>query len=187
VYAQFRRFRFNNLNLAYHPDFIRWLAAQPFGDDTLLKALERDLGYRLHLRRATLLPARAPAGSPLQVSLELENLGFGSLYNPKTLILVFRREDHRQVEHVLEGTFYGPAPEEGPAVYTYTVPAPIEAGRYDLYLKISDPDAPEDLRYHVRLATRTAYEEGMHALGLALEVMGPGAFLPLVLRNARAP
>jgi endoglucanase len=115
VYAQFRRFRFNNLNLAYHPDFIRWLAAQPFGDDTLLKALERDLGYRLHLRRATLLPARAPAGSPLQVSLELENLGFGSLYNPKTLILVFRREDHRQVEHVLEGTFYGPAPEEGPA------------------------------------------------------------------------
>jgi hypothetical protein len=32
VYAQFRRFRFNNLNLAYHPDFIRWLAAQPFGD-----------------------------------------------------------------------------------------------------------------------------------------------------------
>jgi len=187
VYAQFRRFRFNNLNLAYHPDFIRWLAAQPFGDDTLLKALERDLGYRLYLRRVTLLPDRAQSGSPLQVALELENLGFGGIYNPKTLTLVFRREDDVQVERVLEEAFYGPAPEEGPAVYTYTVPAPIEAGRYDLYLKISDPDAPEDLRYHVRLATRTAYERGMHALGLAVEIMGPRAFLPLVLRNARAP
>jgi|GEM_PF-1653172 len=182
VYAQFRRFRFNNLNLAYHPDFIRWLAAQPFGDDTLLKALERDLGYRLHLRRVTLLPDRAQSGSPLQVALELENLGFGGIYNPKTLTLVFRREDDVQVERVLEEAFYGPAPEEGPAVYTYTVPAPIEAGRYDLYLKISDPDAPEDLRYHVRLATRTAYERGMHALGLAVEIMEARVFLPLISR-----
>ncbi|SNB74772.1 DUF4832 domain-containing protein [Thermoflexus hugenholtzii] len=187
VYAQFRRFRFNNLNLHYHPGFIGWLAAQPFGDGTLLEALERDLGYRLHLRRATLLPERAPAGSALQVTLELENLGFGSLYNPKTLTLVFRGEDGTRVERVLEEAFYGPAPEEGPAVYTYTVSAPTEAGRYDLYLKISDPDVPEDIRYHVRLATRTAYEEGMHALNLALEVVGSRIFLPFILRDLHGP
>jgi hypothetical protein len=62
------------------------------------------------------------------------------------------------------------------------VPAPTEAGRYDLYLKISDPDAPEDIRYHVRLATRTAYERGMHALNLAVEIMEARVFLPLISR-----
>ncbi|WP_448596014.1 DUF4832 domain-containing protein [Thermoflexus hugenholtzii] len=187
VYAQFRRFRFNNLSLAYHPDFIRWLAAQPFGDGTLLSALQRDLGYRLHLRRATLLPARAPAGFPLHITLELENLGFGGIYNPKTLILVFRRERDVRVERVLEEAFYGPAPGEGPRLYSYTVPAPAEEGRYDLYLKISDPDLPEDIRYHVRLATRTAYEGGMHALNLTLELAQPRIFLPLIIRNAGGP
>ncbi len=180
VYAQFRRFRFNNMNLGYHPDFIQWLAARPFGDGSLLQALERDLGGRLHLRRATLLPDWVQAGAALQVALERENPGFRGIYNPKALIRVFRREDDVQVEQILEKAFYGPAPEEGPVAYAYAVPAPPEAECYRLDLKRSDPDVPADVCYHARPATQAAYEAGMHALNLTLEVVRPRIFLPLI-------
>jgi hypothetical protein len=170
VYGEFRRFRFNNLNIYYHPGFMNWLASQPFGGGTLLEALKRELGYRFHLRRVEVDRGTVGRGGTLRLTLYLGNQGFGGMYNPKALSLVFLREgDGLRVERTLDGAFHGPPPGEE-RVYTYTVQAPAQSGRYRLHLSIADPDFPSDPRYRVQLATRTAYREGLNDLALAIRV-----------------
>lgn len=170
VYAYFRDFRVSVLNLAYHPDFLRWLKGVPFGGTSLLEALKARLGYRLHLRRAELSRNALRPSQTFRLTLYLANEGFGSLYNPKTLALVFVREgDGLLVRRELQGSFFGPpAGEEG--VYAYEVAAPGEGGLYRLWLEIGDPENPGDPRYHVQLATRTAYRDGRNDLNLYVEV-----------------
>lgn len=170
VYRQFQRFRFSSLNLHYHPDFIRWLRETPFGSGSLLDALKRDLGYRLYLRRAEVSSNQLRALETLTLRLYLENQGFGGLYNPKGVELVFMREgDGLVVGRVLDTRFYGPVPG-GEAVYTYTVQAPPEPGVYALWLRIYDPDLPEDSRYNLRLASRLEYRDGRNHLALYVQV-----------------
>ncbi|MCX7850851.1 DUF4832 domain-containing protein [Thermus sp.] len=171
VYEQFRRYRYNNLNLLYHPDMMAWFRSQPFGTGTLLEALKRDLGYRLYLRRVEVSGVYLSPNQAFTVRLYLENQGFGGLYNPKGLELVFIREgDGLRVARTLEATgFYGPPPgEEG--VYAYTVPAPGQPGTYALWLRIYDPDLPNNPAYSVPLASRLERREGRNALGFVVEV-----------------
>jgi endoglucanase len=172
VYGEFRRFRFNNLNIHYHPGFMNWLASQPFGGGTLLEVLKRELGYRFHLRRVEVDRGTVGRGGTLRLTLYLANQVFGGMYNPKALSLVFLREgDGLRVERTLDETFHGPPPgEEEERVYTYRVQAPAQSGRYRLYLSIADPDFPNDPRYYVQLATRTTYREGLNDLVLAIRV-----------------
>lgn len=170
VYRQFQRFRFNNLNLNYHPGFLSWLAGQRFGPDTLLQALKRDLGYRLYLRRVEVDRIHLSPGQSLTLRLYLENQGFGGMYNPKGLELVFVREgDGLEVARPLGSGFHGPPPGEE-AVYTYTAEAPSGPGTYALWLRIYDPDLPDDPRYSVRLASRLEYRDGRNHLALYVHV-----------------
>ncbi|MGC8904596.1 DUF4832 domain-containing protein [Thermus sp.] len=170
VYESFRRFRFSVLNLNYHPGFLAWLRATPFGEGSLLEALKRDLGYRLHLRRAEVDRVRLSLGEPLSLTLDLENLGFGSLYNPKALRLVFvRNKDGFAVIRPLEERFFGPPAGERKA-YACRAQAPEAPGTYALFLELADPENPGDPRYHVRLATQTEFKEGRNALNLSVEV-----------------
>lgn len=170
VYRQFQRFRFNNLNIHHHPGFMDWLRQTPFGPGSLLDALRRDLGYRLYLRRAEVSPTHLVPGQAFTLKLFLQNRGFGVLYNPKGLRLVMVREGNGRevVRDLIEG-FHGPPPGEE-AAYTFTLPAPREAGVYALWLEIYDPDLPEDSRYRVRLASQLEYREGRNNLALYLQV-----------------
>lgn len=170
VYRYFRDYRVSVLNLAYHPDFLAWLGRTPYGGSTLLEVLKARLGYRLHLSRAEISRALLGPRQELTLSLYMANEGFGSLYNPKALALVFVREgDGAEVRRVLEPAFFGP-PAGEEARYAFTVQAPEEPGTYALWLELSDPENPGDPRYNVQLATRTEYRSGRNALNLFLEV-----------------
>jgi len=170
VYRYFQRYRVSVLNLAYHPEFMAWLGRTPYGGGTLLEVLKARLGYRLHLRRAEISRAALSPSDTLTLRLYLANEGFGSLYNPKALALVFLREgDGLLVRRSLEPRFFGP-PAGEEASYTYTVSPPSEPGTYSLWLEIADPENPGDPRYHVQLATRTEYRDGRNALNLYVEV-----------------
>lgn len=166
VYGEFRRFRFSTLNLNYHPGFLEWMRRTPFGGGTLLEALDRDLGYRLHLRRAEV----SQVGSRLELGLELENMGFGGVYNPKGLRLVWLREaDGWETLQTLGENFFGPPPGEA-LRYTFTLAPPAQQGDYALLLEVYDPLLPHDPRYHLHLASQMPYREGRHYLGLRLRV-----------------
>ncbi|WP_158539614.1 DUF4832 domain-containing protein [Meiothermus sp. QL-1] len=170
VYEQFRRYRYSTLNILYHPGMMAWLAGQTLGGGSLLAALKRDLGHRLHLRRAEVSATHLAPGQGLTLRLHLENQGFAGLYNPKGLELVFVREgDGLTVGRPLEARFFGPPPGEE-AVYTYTVAAPPSPGTYALWLRIYDPDLPQDSRYNLRLASRLEYREGRNHLALFVHV-----------------
>lgn len=157
-------YHFQALNLSYHPGFIAWLRSQG-----LLEEVKARLGYRFHLQKANYTLFYDAAGQPQQVQLRLwlENQGFGRMYNPKRLSLVFLRKDGYREERLLDERFFGPNPGQS-LLYTYTALAPSRRGEYRLYLRLLDPDLPEDPRYAVRLASRLAFQEGMNDLGLRL-------------------
>ena len=169
VYRQFQRFRFHTLNLAYHPGFMAWLRQTPYASGSLLDALDRDLGYRLHLRRAEVSRTRVSPGGRLDLVLEVENRGFGGVYNPKGVRVVWVRGDGREWVQTLGEGFFGPPPGEG-AQYAFSLLAPTARGEYALWLEIYDPHLPQDPRYHLRLATQLPYREGRHGLGLRVRV-----------------
>lgn len=126
VYRYFRDYRVSVLNLVYHPDFLNWLGRTPYGGSTLLEVLKARLGYRLHLRRAEISRGLLGPHQRFTLSLYMANEGFGSLYNPKALALVFVREgDGAEVRRVLEPAFFGP-PAGKEAHYDFSVQAPGE-------------------------------------------------------------
>lgn len=170
VYRYFQDYRVSVLSLAYHPDFLAWLARTPYGGGTLLEALKARLGYRLYLRRAEISRGVLSPSDTLTLRLHMVNEGFGSLYNPKVLRLVFLREgDGLVVERELQAPFFGP-PAGEEASYTYSVSPPSQRGTYTLWLEIADPENPGDTRYNLQLASRTEYRDGRNALNLYLEV-----------------
>lgn len=169
VYGEFRRFRFSTLNLAYHPGFIDWMRETPFGGGTLLEAVDRDLGYRLHLRRAEVSRTRVSPGERLDLVLEVENRGFGGVYNPKGVRLVWVRGDGWEWVQGLGERFFGPPPG-GTMRYTYSPSAPAQRGEYALWLEIYDPLLPQDPQYSLHLASQMPYREGRHGLGLRVSV-----------------
>lgn len=139
--------------------------------------ISRRLGYRLQLVSAT-LPTKINAGSPLSVTLDVRNTGFGKVYNPRPIDLVFvgpggsftaRLSDDARKHLPLGG-------QTIKHEWSATAPAGLQPGQsYALFLRLPDPSSKlsPDSRYAIRLANAGGIwnvQTARHDLGASVDV-----------------
>ncbi|MEM8529972.1 MAG: DUF4832 domain-containing protein [Chloroflexota bacterium] len=155
----------------------------------LLDDMSRALGYRYHLKQAT-VPTQAQEGDTLVVSLKMVNTGAARPYNPRDLEVVLRHTDtdtvvRLPVEPAQDMRLFLPGPGETKDLsLSATLPEDIASGDYEVLLNLPDPavtlnDRPE---YSIRLANQNMWEveTGYNKLNATLEVEGGTLDVPSV-------
>lgn len=142
-----------------------------------LAEISRRLGYRLALESAVLPTTLAP-GQSITVSFTMKNSGFGKVYNPRPIDLVFvgqggpftvRLTSDARRDLPLGG-------ETATMGYTVNAPAGLVPGEtYALHLRLPDPSGnlSSDNRYSIRLANSGGIWDGgsgRHDLGVTASV-----------------
>jgi Domain of unknown function (DUF4832)/Domain of unknown function (DUF4874) len=138
--------------------------------------VSKRLGYRLSLLKAT-LPVAVNAGQPMTVKLQIQNSGFGKVYNKRPLDLVFVGADQVLTARLTPDA-RSKLPLAGQTVeseWTVAAPAGLKAGQiYQLHLRLPDPSnrLEADTRYAIRLANRNLWDPatGRHNLGASAQV-----------------
>jgi hypothetical protein len=147
----------------------------------------RQLGYRFRLVEGVFANEVA-AGQSISVSLRLRNEGWAAPFNPRPVELWLR--------HITSGALYSNTLSldprfwlaDPPVTYTvtstFTTPASMPAGDYELLLKLPDPDLTGRPEYAIRLANAGLWEDqtGFNRLLHTLTVVQP-VYLPVVLRQ----
>ena len=114
------------------------------------------LGYRFAVTQGV-YSTSVNRGSDMYVSLSVQNIGFGKLYNPRPLELVLIRSDGTERRFVLEQDARMAMPLGG-ETRTITrqvrIPSDMLTGTYQLYLAM--PDGSQSLRNDVRYSIRLA-------------------------------
>lgn len=138
----------------------------------------RRLGYRIHLNSVT-VPTTVVLGSELTVSINWTNAGFGKVYNPRPVDLIFVGANGTFTTR-LSSDARRALPLAGETVaseFTASAPASLVSGVYDLYLRLPDPDPlgnglDDDVRYCIRLANSGVWSSstGRHDLGVSVTV-----------------
>jgi hypothetical protein len=155
--------------------------------------INRRLGYRLALVRATLNESVAPGGL-LDIDLEIDNRGFSAPFNRRPMILVLQRGDQRW-EVALDGR---DARQLQPGITTVAARLRIPTGAvpaddYQLSLWLPD-DADrlrDDPRYAIRLANQGLWEpdSGANTITRTLRIdpAAPGEVDPAATELAELP
>ena len=139
-----------------------------------MSSIRRRLGYRFVLRTAR-FPTTAAAGRPFEFTINLENTGYASPFNPRPVLLVFRNKSTgREIAVPTAGRpqawFTGSIKFSD----TVTLPPDMPAGTYELFLSL--PDKYDSLaanpEYHIRFANRHTWEPttGYNRLGVSISV-----------------
>ena len=177
---ELERMRWTTLNIDYNPATLNELGAY-------IEEVKRRLGYRFVLAGSS-LPQTADAGSTVDLTLTLNNVGYASPFNPRGLEVVFRAADGtlttRPVETNAETNtdprFWQPGETQ---TLTLSVAAPDAAGDFEVLLNLPDPLLPnvvtsEDegaevmANYAIRFANLDVWEAdtGLNDLGHTLVV-----------------
>jgi Domain of unknown function (DUF4832)/Domain of unknown function (DUF4874)/Carbohydrate family 9 binding domain-like/Glycosyl hydrolase-like 10 len=139
---------FTELNQSYHAGVIRAWKRQGCFEE-----IQNRLGYRLVLKSATLNQQVRPGGL-LEVHVELENQGFASLVNARSLVLVLDGPQRHEVTLPIDPRTW----ESGTSSFTVSLHIPSEISQGDYKLALWLPDAYETLRDNPRYAVRFANE-----------------------------
>jgi hypothetical protein len=130
--------------------------------------IKNNLGYRLFLKTAV-LPTEVELGGSLQLSLELENSGFASPFNPRRAELVLRNKNTGVLnffilKNTIQNWFHGDIHLKESIV----IPKNFEKGSYELFIRFPDgyKTLENDPRYSIRLANENTWEEktGLNSL-----------------------
>ncbi len=144
--------------------------------------LARRFGYRFVLRRAT-VPTVTSSGEPISLEIEVENVGFGTPYNPRTFEIVLRDLATGEVTQydltATRGNELDPRHwfrEDGVVTKSVTFdPGALKPGDYEVLLNLPDPDPALYGRpaYSIRLANAGLWEEatGFNALNTSIRVV----------------
>ncbi|TWT99829.1 hypothetical protein Pla108_07720 [Botrimarina colliarenosi] len=144
------------LNLDYHPDVI-----QRWRDEGSFDEIQRRLGYRFELDEATLPVAVKPAGL-MPISLTIDNVGFGELFNPRNVEVVLRHNTTGETSTVAIAV--DPRWWSGGTTATVEtgllLPESLAEGEYTVALWMPDIEASlhDDPRYAVRFANDGVWE-----------------------------
>jgi len=156
--ADLKRMRWDTINSDFHKGVIKqWNSGGC--NDTIAK----NLGYRLVMNSAQ-LPDAVKSGSQFSGTINLMNVGWGKIYNPRDCELVFRNTETKK-EFIVKLT-------NDPRRWCLTdspvavevsapIPAATPAGTYAVYLNLPDPagsirNRPE---YSIRLANKDVWED----------------------------
>lgn len=170
-------------------------------DADLATSFRNSLGYRFQLLSSS-APDSLRQGSLLEVKIEITNVGFGKLFNPRKLELILRNRNDRQEWFIVtqaEPRLWSPADTAANPPYkewspddkgfTYTeilrgfIPCKeIPDGTYDLFLNLPDTAVSihDNPYYSIRLANSGTWEEstGYNSLLRSLVITSKSAGLP---------
>ena len=133
------------------------------------------LGYRFSLDSVT-APTSLSPGTPLGMSIKMDNTGFGKLYNPRPMELVFVPTAggskvtvtvSSDVRRLVPGPGDTKTIDVGAAL-----PSGMASGTYDVYLNLADASSNlnTDPRYSIRLANQGTWDAGTGYNDLNLQV-----------------
>lgn len=149
--AEMERVGIDILNAKYFTGIINnWISTGHYNE------ISRRLGYRISVVNAT-VPTSVSSGTSSQISITWRNSGFGKLFNPRPLRLVFTGQGGPRVA-TLAADCRSTMPIGGETMtsnYTFTVPSGLVPGeKYNLHLWLPDgyESLQNDVRYTVRLA-----------------------------------
>lgn len=166
AFTEMARFHFSYLNSVYHPGVVSsdpavglWVStATPptiLGSTNYLEEIRKKLGYRFTLISSTL--------APNNVTVNLKNVGFGNVFNPRRAFLVLRNAAGTVVNKIEMSGVGGTDVRAWNAAGITTPYAPVTSwaknltgyvcpGSYNLFVEIPDTDRPNDPNYSIRLA-----------------------------------
>jgi hypothetical protein len=156
--AELKRMHWDTINSGFHRGVIAdWKSKGCY--DTIAK----HLGYRLVMTRAQ-LPEAVKPGSHFSGTINLVNVGWGKIYNPRDCELVFRNvETKREFVVKLSNDPRRWCMTDEPVAVNVSalVPAATPAGEYSVYLNLPDPAASIRNRpeFSIRLANQNVWEE----------------------------
>ncbi len=171
-----KKLRFSTFN--HNDDFERVARWQ---DEGCFDELQRNLGYRLILKKAS-VPRQVAAQGTLNVSLTMRNAGWARPYNPRDVEIVLRSTTTGQVHRLKIATdedkrLWLPGPDQTKTL-TANVPLPPEVtpDDYALLLNLPDPAPRLNTRpdYSIRLANQDTWEAatGYNNLNTTITVTG---------------
>jgi hypothetical protein len=125
-----------------------------------MTSIRKRLGYRFILREAQ-FPVSSTAGHPFSFSMQLQNAGYASPYNPRTVQLIFRNQENGK-ELVLTCKADVRTWFSGEISWreTLQLPADMPAGKYSLFLDLPDKylSIAKWPGYSIRLANQDCWE-----------------------------
>lgn len=154
--AEMRRMHYSFLNAAYNTD-----VNNDWDSSGCMNNIKKKLGYRLLLHSAT-FPVQAKRGQLLKISMQMENAGYASPFNPRPVQLVLRNM-HTRAEYTCNVNadvrywFTGKISINAPV----QLPQHIPAGSYRLFLYLpdADPELAKRPEYAIRLANVGMWQE----------------------------
>jgi len=170
--AELERYHWDYLGREFYAPVIDKWIQQGYYDE-----ISRRLGYRYVMRSATAQANVAP-GQTYSLSLDVENEGFGKLYNPRPMNIVLRPRNggasitlraYNDARAVLPL-----AGESREIPLTVQIPNDLPSGEYDVHLELPDasPNLSDDPRYSIRMANEGVWDSGSgtNSLGLTVHV-----------------
>lgn len=147
--AEMAKLKWTYLNLDWYvPTLNGWRNSGCFDD------FQRNLGYRLSLITAK-LPKQAATGKTVPVQIVLENYGYAPVYNTKNTSLVLRETGTGKIKEIpLKADIRSCKPNARMTIDESISLTNVEAGTWELYLKIADrsPNLAGRAEYCIRLA-----------------------------------
>jgi Domain of unknown function (DUF4832)/Domain of unknown function (DUF4874) len=168
---EMEKLHINYLNIDYNPKVLnRWK------EENCFDQIRNRLGYRFVLKRAQ-LPKEISAGSAIEITFEVENKGFGELFNPRNVEIVLSNNQTKQEQVAViksDPRFWG-AGQRSTVTVKLSIPAGLAAGEYTLGLRLPDPEPSihNDPRYSIRFANKNIWqaESGSNILTPAITVL----------------
>ena len=133
------------------------------------------LGYRFSLDSVT-APTSVSPGTPLGMTIKMDDTGFGKLYNPRPMELVFVPTGGGNNVTVTVGSDVRrlvPGPGETTTIDVgAALPSGTASGTYDVYLNLPDASSNlnQDPRYSIRLANQGTWDASTGYNNLNLQV-----------------
>jgi hypothetical protein len=167
--SQFAAFHYSFLNSQYNLDVNNdWVTGN------CMDNIKQKLGYRFVLH-TSVIPTTAKANGMLNVTLNIENEGYASPYNPRPVQLILRNQATKKVSVITFATdirkwYTGDITVEE----ALNLPASVTAGNYDVLLNMPDASASIATRpeYSIQLANENTWEvaTGYNKLNVTLQV-----------------
>ena len=158
----------------YGPVLQRWT------DEGCMDEIKRRMGYRFVLNDVEMSQEVKPGGV-LHVIINLNNVGFGSLFNPRDVKLILQNESQLYVAAVNSDPRRW-EPGAGIVLDKYfRIPANIPEGYYDVKLNLPDPKTSLQTNplYSIQLANDGVWESGsgynILKTGLQIHNAAPGS------------
>ncbi len=170
VQTEMKKMHYSYLNSAYNNE-----VNNDWETGGCMNEIRKNLGYRFVLRKGVFPSAPVKAGNRYAFSLQLENSGYASPFNERSVVLVLRSQGSKQeFSYTLSTdirTWYSGEMKLEQAIIT---DASLPAGAYDLFLYMPDKYASIATRpeYAIRLANENVWEEstGYNKLGATITI-----------------